>query len=65
LPYFLIVVASIVLLISVIGTGMNEGYGIAVAVLAMVIGLAALALSYKMEDKFDKCSIVSFWSSFS
>ena len=65
LPYFLIIAASILLLISIIGTGYNEGYGIAVAVVAGVIALLALVASYKVEEKFATVSIVSFWSSLS
>jgi len=57
LPYFLIIAASILLLISIIGTGYNEGYGIAVAVVAGVIALLALVASYKVEAKFATVSI--------
>ena len=65
MPYFLIIAASILLLISIIGTGYNEGYGIAVAVVAGVVASLALVASYKAEVKFAAISIVSFWSSLS
>lgn len=57
LPYFLIIAASILLLISIIGTGYNEGYGIAVAVVAGVVASLALVASYKAEVKFAAISI--------
>jgi len=52
IPYLLMVAASIVLLIEAIGKFKNEGYAISVAVIAMVVALSVLAMTYKMEDKW-------------
>jgi len=52
-PYFLMVVASIILLIESVGVFWNEGYAISVAVIAMLLALGALVMTYKMQDKWN------------
>lgn len=53
IPYFLMVAASILLLIESVGSWKNEGYAISVAVIAMLVALCVLAMTYKMEDKWN------------
>lgn len=52
-PYFFMVVASIILLIESVGVFFNEGYAISVAVIAMLLALGALVMTYKMQDKWN------------
>lgn len=53
IPYFLIVAASIILLIESVGVSQNEGYAISVAVIAMLVAFLSLMMTYKMEDKWN------------
>jgi len=55
------VVASIILLIESVGVFFNEGYAISVAVIAMLLALGALVMTYKMQDKWNSMGKVSLY----
>ena len=59
LPYFFMLVASIILLICSVGSVKNEAYAISVAVIAMIGSLCALVMTYKMEETWKRVGPVS------
>jgi len=56
-PYYLISLASTILLIAVFGADISQAYGLAVAIVSLVFSIVALFLSYKMKDKWDSFGI--------